>query len=84
MFCFYVVRHVHVWQNNTEELFSLLNYVDEDKFPSLEEFLVQFGDIHSASELSALQSALRPYLLRRVKEDVEKDIPPREETVITV
>jgi len=27
---------------------------------------------------------LRPYLLRRIKEDVEKSLPPKEETIIEV
>ena len=31
-----------------------------------------------------MHSLLRPYLLRREKEDVETSLPPREETLITV
>lgn len=31
-----------------------------------------------------MQNDLRPLLLRRVKEDVEKSIPPKEETIVYV
>ena len=31
-----------------------------------------------------LHALLKPYLLRRVKEDVEKALPPKEETIIEV
>ncbi len=34
--------------------------------------------------MEALQSELRPLMLRRVKEDVETSIPPRVETIIDV
>jgi chromodomain-helicase-DNA-binding protein 7 len=34
--------------------------------------------------VDALQRRIAPHLLRRVKEDVAKDIPPKEETIIDV
>ena len=37
-----------------------------------------------ANKLEALQKKISPYMLRRVKEDVAKDIPAKEETVIDV
>ena len=36
------------------------------------------------NQVEALQKAISPYMLRRVKEDVAKDIPAKEETVIDV
>lgn len=36
------------------------------------------------SEVEALQKLISPYMLRRVKEDVAKDIPSKEETLIDV
>ena len=36
------------------------------------------------SQVEALQSMISPFMLRRVKEDVAKDIPAKEETVIDV
>ena len=36
------------------------------------------------SQVEALQKIISPFMLRRVKEDVAKDIPAKEETVIDV
>ena len=37
-----------------------------------------------AEDVSKLQQNIKPYLLRRMKEDVEKAVPPKEETIIEV
>ncbi len=37
-----------------------------------------------AAQVQALQTDLRPIMLRRVKEDVEKSIPPKIETIVNV
>lgn len=71
-------------QNNTQELWVLLNYLEPVKFDSLDEFNRKFGKLQSQSQVEELQKLLAPYLLRRVKEDVEKSIPPKEETIISV
>nr|CCA16095.1 KIAA1416 protein putative [Albugo laibachii Nc14] len=71
-------------QNKTEELWALLNFLDTRSFPSVEEFLDKFGDLHQARQVADLHKMLKPYLLRRVKEDVEKSLPPKEETIIEV
>ncbi len=34
------------------------------------------------TKLQALQNLLKPYLLRRMKDDVEKSLKPKEETII--
>lgn len=36
------------------------------------------------AQARALRRRLKPYMLRRRKEDVTKDIPPKEETIIDV
>ncbi|KAG2529132.1 hypothetical protein JM16_002152 [Phytophthora kernoviae] len=71
-------------QNNTQELWVLLNYLEPVKFASMEEFNKNFGRLHSQEQVVKLQQLLAPYILRRVKEDVEKSIPPKEETIISV
>lgn len=71
-------------QNKTEELWALLNFLDAKSFPSVEDFLAKFGDLHEAQQVADLHKMLKPYLLRRVKEDVEKSLPPKEETIIEV
>jgi SNF2-related domain len=37
-----------------------------------------------STQVESLQRRIAPHLLRRVKEDVAKDIPPKEETIIDV
>lgn len=71
-------------QNNTQELWTLLNFIEPYKFPSLEEFQMSFGNMANREQVEALQKKISPYMLRRVKEDVAKDIPSKEETVIDV
>ncbi|RHY34335.1 hypothetical protein DYB32_001021 [Aphanomyces invadans] len=71
-------------QNKTEELWALLNFLDPAAFPSLTTFLGQFGSLQDAGQVADLHKLLKPYLLRRVKEDVEKSLPPKEETIIEV
>uniref|UniRef100_K3X6C6 Chromodomain-helicase-DNA-binding protein 6 n=1 Tax=Globisporangium ultimum (strain ATCC 200006 / CBS 805.95 / DAOM BR144) TaxID=431595 RepID=K3X6C6_GLOUD len=71
-------------QNKTEELWALLNFLDGKSFPSVQDFLEKFGDLHEAQQVADLHKMLKPYLLRRVKEDVEKSLPPKEETIIEV
>jgi hypothetical protein len=71
-------------QNNIEELWTLLNFIAAQNFCSLQEFSSEFGDLKDSSQVEKLHNVLRPYLLRRLKEDVAKNIPPKEETVIEV
>jgi chromodomain-helicase-DNA-binding protein 7 len=71
-------------QNDMEELWSLLNFLDPTQFPSSEDFLSEFGDMKDSSEVEKLHKQIKPYLLRRLKEDVEKSIPPKEEIVVEV
>lgn len=39
--------------------------------------MTKFGDLHNSEQVSALQKVLNQYMLRRVKENVEKSIPPK-------
>ncbi|KAF0729537.1 hypothetical protein Ae201684P_001127 [Aphanomyces euteiches] len=71
-------------QNNTQELWVLLNFLEPVVFDNMEEFNEKYGRLHSQEQVLELQRMLTPYLLRRVKEDVEKSIPPKEETIIQV
>lgn len=71
-------------QNNVNELFSLLNFLEPAQFTSSESFLEEFGALKSETEVNKLQLVLKPMMLRRLKEDVEKSIAPKEETVVEV
>ena len=71
-------------QNNMDELWSILNFVDRNGFDSLESFQSEFGSIESAEDSTRFQEVLQPYILRRYKSDVLKQIPPKQETIVSV
>lgn len=75
-------------QNNTKELWTLLNILDSsmffyysifliptEKFASADEFLKKFGELKESEQVTELRKVLAPYFLRRMKEDVDKTIP---------
>lgn len=71
-------------QNNINELYSLLNFLEPAQFNSDEQFAKEFGELKTDSQVQKLQALLKPMMLRRLKEDVEKSIAPKEETIIEV
>ena len=71
-------------QNNLQELYTLLDFCAPGSFGTAEGFMNVYGDLKTAEQVSKLQKAMAPYVLRRVKEDVEKSIPAKEETIIDV
>lgn len=71
-------------QNNTTELWTLLNFVEPSKFQSVKEFQRRFKELEEAYQVEQLQTTIKPYILRRMKDTVEKSIPPKEETVVDV
>uniref|UniRef100_A0A6A7G0I3 ISWI chromatin-remodeling complex ATPase CHR11 n=2 Tax=Hirondellea gigas TaxID=1518452 RepID=A0A6A7G0I3_9CRUS len=74
-------------QNNIHELWSLLNFLLPDVFASAEDFesFFDFSDTKAQNSMvSQLHKLLRPFLLRRLKCDVEKDLPPKTEILLYV
>ncbi|KAK9683495.1 hypothetical protein RND81_10G145300 [Saponaria officinalis] len=71
-------------QNNLDELFVLMHFLDAGKFGSLEEFQEEFQDINQEEQISRLHKMLAPHLLRRVKKDVMKELPPKKELILRV
>ena len=85
-------------QNNLSELWSLLNFLLPEIFDDLRVFESWFDakDIHESKEekeritnqeqnesiLSTLHQILTPFLLRRVKSDVDLEIPPKKEVLV--
>ena len=74
-------------QNNLKELFALLNFICPEIFidyKDLETFLhkdetsTDVDEEKSKKVVEALHKILRPFLLRRVKSDVEKNLLPSE------
>ena len=71
-------------QNNISELWTLLHFIDPRTFTDVDAFVAAFGDMRNASQVEKLDSVLKPYLLRRMKEDVAQNIPSKRETIIEV
>ena len=44
----------------------------------------KFGQLSDSKQVNELHTILKPYLLRRVKEDVETSLPPKEEIILEV
>ena len=51
-----------------------MNFIEPFKFPDLDQFQEAFGNMANKSQVEALQQMISPFMLRRVKEDVAKDI----------
>ncbi|GJD12175.1 Chromodomain-helicase-DNA-binding protein 6 [Galdieria sulphuraria] len=71
-------------QNSSAEVWALLNFLEPSKFSDESSFLSKFAEISDSETAEKFREMLRPYMLRRQKEDVEKSIPPKEETIISV
>ena len=50
----------------------------------MEEFLGQFSDIKKDEQVSKLHDMLGPHMLRRLKSDVLKHIPPKAEYLVRI
>ncbi|KAL2216240.1 putative SNF2 family helicase/ATPase [Thermoascus aurantiacus ATCC 26904] len=68
-------------QNNLHELWALLNFLLPDVFGDSEAFDRWFSsqDADQDTVVQQLHRVLRPFLLRRVKSDVEKSLLPKKE-----
>ena len=74
-------------QNNLHELWALLNFLLPDVFASSEQFDEWFNldvDDTEAKQrmIGQLHKLLRPFMLRRLKLDVETSLPPKSETIL--
>lgn len=69
-------------QNNLKELWALLNFILPDVFADIESFDEWFQSDASKDQddvVSQLHKVLKPFLLRRIKSDVEKSLLPKQE-----
>ncbi|XP_040277512.1 chromodomain-helicase-DNA-binding protein 1 [Bufo bufo] len=70
-------------QNSLKELWSLLHFIMPEKFSSWEHFEEEHGKGREYGYAS-LHKELEPFLLRRVKKDVEKSLPAKVEQILRV
>ncbi|KAK1828141.1 ISWI chromatin-remodeling complex ATPase ISW2 [Podospora conica] len=73
-------------QNNLHELWALLNFLLPDVFGDAEAFDQWFSgqDRDQDKVVQQLHRVLRPFLLRRVKADVEKSLLPKKEVNVYI
>lgn len=71
-------------QNNLEELFHLLNFLNKDKFNELAAFQNEFADVSKEEQVKRLHEMLGPHMLRRLKADVLKNMPTKSEFIVRV
>eukprot|EP00049_Salpingoeca_infusionum_P001466 m.48497 g.48497 ORF g.48497 m.48497 type:complete len:1661 (+) comp11045_c2_seq1:99-5081(+) len=77
-------------QNDLKELWALLSFIMPQKFPSLPDFIERYGGLDNGKfggdheALQRLHGDLKPFLLRRVKRDVLKSLPPKTEQILRV
>ncbi|XP_032906024.1 chromodomain-helicase-DNA-binding protein 2 isoform X7 [Amblyraja radiata] len=70
-------------QNSLKELWSLLHFIMPEKFHSWEDFEEEHGKGRE-NGFQSLHRVLEPFLLRRVKKDVEKSLPAKVEQILRV
>ncbi|XP_063820137.1 chromodomain-helicase-DNA-binding protein 1 isoform X4 [Pseudophryne corroboree] len=70
-------------QNSLKELWSLLHFIMPEKFSSWEVFEEEHGKGREYGYAS-LHKELEPFLLRRVKKDVEKSLPAKVEQILRI
>ncbi|KAG9028175.1 hypothetical protein FRB95_006791 [Tulasnella sp. JGI-2019a] len=80
--------------NNLNELWSLLNFIMPKIFDDLSAFQAWFDPVAASSDsgglssdqngqlITSLHAILKPFLLRRLKVDVETNLPPKKEYVL--
>ncbi len=70
-------------QNNLSELASLLDFLNPGKV-KIDEDIDALSASDAQVKLQELHSAIAPFILRRTKETVESDLPPKTEKIIRV
>jgi len=76
-------------QNNLHELWALLNFLLPEVFGVAGDFDDFFANVEdedggSVDVVQQLHKVLRPFLLRRLKAEVEKSLPPKKETILKI
>lgn len=71
-------------QNNIGEMYNLLNFLQPASFPSLASFEEKFNDLATAEKVEELKKLVAPHMLRRLKKDAMKNIPPKTERMVPV
>merc|ERR1719431_105602 len=72
-------------QNSLTELWALLHFIMPLKFDDWEQFNEDYGSSKAEKRgYTKLHKTLEPFILRRVKKDVEKELPNKVEQILRV
>jgi chromodomain-helicase-DNA-binding protein 1 len=71
-------------QNNLKELAALCNFLMPGKFSIDQEIDFDTPDDEAESYIKDLQEKIKPYILRRLKKDVETSLPGKTERILRV
>ncbi|EGW34939.1 transcriptional regulator [Spathaspora passalidarum NRRL Y-27907] len=71
-------------QNNLKELASLCNFLMPGKFNIEQEIDFESPDAEQERYIKDLQKKIQPFILRRLKKDVEKSLPSKTERILRV
>ncbi|OHT06018.1 Type III restriction enzyme, res subunit family protein [Tritrichomonas foetus] len=87
---FKIIATATPFQNQIDQFWSILSLVDPSQFCSVEIFNSFFKELESSNQdperndrvIKRLQDLIRPYFLRRNKEDIQSDIPDKLEITL--
>ncbi|CAO3597234.1 unnamed protein product [Absidia cylindrospora] len=68
-------------QNNMGELINIMNFVDPPNFNDTHDITNYYSDLNHQT-VQELHRKLKPYFLRRTKDIVLKDLPPKKELIV--
>ncbi|MBI4978950.1 MAG: SNF2 helicase associated domain-containing protein [Spirochaetes bacterium] len=68
-------------ENRIDELWSLFDFLMPGYLGTRKQFQEQYGDADDEA-IAALRNRIRPFMLKRLKSEVAKDLPPRIETTL--
>lgn len=71
-------------QNNIKELAALCNFLMPGKFTIDQEIDFEAPDAQQEEYIKSLQQSIKPFILRRLKKDVEKLLPSKTERILRV
>ena len=75
-------------ENNLFELYSLFRFINRGLFNSIadfkRDFVIPIQNESNENTAQILKAKISPFLLRRVKQDVLKDLPPKQEQVVYI
>ncbi|ORY75470.1 chromo domain protein 1 [Protomyces lactucae-debilis] len=71
-------------QNNIKELAALIDFLMPNKFEIAQEINFETPDEQQEEYIRDLHKRLQPFILRRLKKDVEKSLPSKSERILRV